>query len=205
MTNTGGAIRARRVWWALLWLVGFGLVIGALVARMAGAAETVTGTSNVTVTSVLTESGGLSVPRDAVSLTHSLTWAAGTATTTPQADLVYRGARDLGAGTAENLDLYGGLTSTFGTTLNFARVRAIYLRNASGSQPLTIGSDTAAPWAPGIVPATAAVSLPASGALFLVAPLEGWPVTNGSADLLTVTNGGTGTATYHVWIIGSSQ
>lgn len=149
-----------------------------------------------------TSSTGISPARD--NLGHAITRIFGNGSGSAQvADLVYHGSRTLGSEASETIDLFGSVTDAFGSTLSFARVKAITIENESGSMTLTIG-DADSPLAL-FDPATATVTVPPLGFLCLAAPLAGWPVTDTTADELKVLNSAGATTTYKIHILGASQ
>lgn len=123
-----------------------------------------------------------------------------------QADRLFTDTRTLAASATENLDLAGVLVDAFGATLTLVKVKAVIISAAAGN---TNTVDVTRPATNGVALFTAVssgVSLRPGGAFALVAPdLTGIAVVAGTGDLITVTNGGAGTAvTYDVVIIGTS-
>lgn len=142
-----------------------------------------------------------SVPLD---LSERYKWTSGTGAN--QADLIFHDQRTLSASATEDLDLAGSLTSAFGATLTFARIKAVLVsaaeantnnvnvtRPASNGTPLFLAAGDGIPVRPG-------------GLFLWVAPgATGVAVTAATGDLLTFTNSSSGTAvTYDVVLIGAS-
>lgn len=125
--------------------------------------------------------------------------------TTQLADLVFADTRAVTTGASESLDLYGGLSDKFGTTINFARVKAIFIENTHATQTLTIGGGDA-PLDVLFGTATGTLAIGAYGAFGIVAPLTGYAITDSTNDTLHVEAeaGGT-TITYKIWIIGGGN
>lgn len=129
-----------------------------------------------------------------------------TGTGTGQADLVYAGQRTLAASGSENLDLAGGLTDAFGSTLTFVDVKAILVfASASNTNSVVVGGAASnaftGPWG-GTTPTT---SIPPGGFAVFSHPGAGWTVTASTGDILKVANSGGSTGvTYRIVVIGAS-
>lgn len=139
--------------------------------------------------------------------TSYLSWDVTDGTGANQADMVFADQRTLGNGASEELDLYGGLTDSFGVTQNFARIKGFYIKAAStNTDTITIGNAAANGW-PGFFGALThtVVFLPGAG-IFAISPdAIGWPVTNATADKLKILNDAAGAAAiYDIVLIGAS-
>ena len=111
--------------------------------------------------------------------------------------------RTLAASANEELDLSGTLTNAFGDTIAFTGVKALYIKNNSSVDTLTVGDAAATPWEPFFGATGETLQIPPGGMLLLTAPSAGgWPVTGGSADKLKITNGAGGSTTYRIIILG---
>lgn len=132
--------------------------------------------------------GGLSTPTEdlAYSIAQSITNGTGAG----QA-LYAASKRQSLAGAPVTLDLYGGLTDGLGTTLNFATICAMVIRNraTTSGHTLTIGNAASNQFAGFLGGATQTIVLRPGGTLVLLAPNDGYTVTNGSADLLKLDPG----------------
>lgn len=108
------------------------------------------------------------------------------------------------AGTSETLDLAGALTNAFGSTVTFATLRAIIIRNLSSTagHDLIVGG-AAAPIA-GLFGDAASdkLKIRAGGTLVLLAPLDGYTITATSADGLKL-DSGANTFNYEIILIGT--
>lgn len=138
---------------------------------------------------------------------HWLSWAVTDGTGANQADMAWHDQRTLGAGASENLDLYGSLTDAFGSTMNFARIKALQIvADSDNGSTITVGGAAANPWYGIFGAANDVLKIRAgSGCLFIAADATAWPVTDSSADILKVLNDDGGdTATYKIVIIGAS-
>jgi len=122
-----------------------------------------------------------------------------------QASQQFYDSRTLTASATENLDLAGSLTNAFGTTLTFAKIKAIAVKasasnNASNSVQVARGSSNGVPL---FLAASDGVALQ-PGAWFLFVDPTGVTVTAGTGDILTITNSaGTNSVVYEIWILGT--
>lgn len=123
-----------------------------------------------------------------------------------QADLMFADQRTLSASATENLDLAGGLTDAFGTTLTFAKIKAIMVRAAPGNtNDVVIGGAASNAFVGPFGGTTPTVAVKPGGFLLLFAPATGWTVTASTGDILKVANSSSGTSvTYDVVLIGTS-
>lgn len=126
-----------------------------------------------------------------------------------QADLVFHDQRTLSASATENLDLSGVLADAFGTTLAFAKVKAIiFVAASTNTNNVLIGGDVTNTFFPMFgAEADSLILRPgATFALFCGAgDSAGYAVTAATADLLKVANSAGGTSVvYDVIIIGTS-
>jgi hypothetical protein len=123
-----------------------------------------------------------------------------------QVDRKFTDKRTLAASANEDLDLAGSLVDAFGAVITFAKVRAIRIKAAPENTNNVVVKPAAANGFLGPFGAAAhTLTLPPGGEVVLVAPVAGWPVTAGTADLLNVANSGAGTSvTYEVEILGAS-
>ena len=130
----------------------------------------------------------------------------GNGTGASQADLLFTDTRTLTASGTEDLDLAGSLTDVFGVTLTFVSVKSIIVKAASGNtNNVEVKPATTNGFLGPFNAAADTLEIPPGGHIQLHAPVNGWPVTATTADLITVTNGGAGTSvTYDIIIIGAS-
>lgn len=147
----------------------------------------------------------LTVPQDTLTLRKALALTDGT--DAGEADLVFHDQRTLTASASEDLDLAGSLTDAFGAALTFARVKALVIVADSGNpETIEVGGAALNAWATWAGDATDVVIV-RPGGLFALAATDAtaYPVTADTADLLTLTNGGSGgSVTYDVVLIGTS-
>lgn len=126
-----------------------------------------------------------------------------------QADLLFHDQRTLSASATENLDLAGSLTDAFGTTLTFARVKALIVSaSASNTNNVLVGGDATSTFFT-FFGAEADNLILRPGTTFALicgaADATGYAVTATTADLLMFTNSaGSTSVTYDVLIFGTS-
>jgi len=161
-------------------------------------------TSKLLVRARITElnSKDLGVARMEHLLEQSDDLASGTAAS--QQDMVWSDTRSAAA-SADALDLAGSLTSQLdGSTLTFVEITGIIIRNKSTTttEVLTIGagSNPLLNW----VNATGdAVVLGPGGVFVITSPIDGYGVTAGTGDVLTI-DPGSDTISYDILILGRS-
>lgn len=123
------------------------------------------------------------------------------------ADKLFMDTNTIAASGNVDIDLAGSLTDALGVALTFAKVKAIFLRAASGNtNDVVIGAAASNAFVGPFGSGSDTLAVAPGGFLALVAPgAAGWAVTAGTGDLLRIANGGAGTAvTYDVVIIGTS-
>ncbi|MGH8968165.1 MAG: hypothetical protein ACRDXB_22960 [Actinomycetes bacterium] len=125
-----------------------------------------------------------------------------------QADRVFHDRRTLAASASEDLDLAGSLVDAFGQTVEFARIKGLYVRAASANvNNVVLGNAAATAWA-ALLGATGTLTLRPGAGVGVVAgeaDATAYAVGAGTADLLKVANSGAGTSvTYDVVIVGAS-
>lgn len=142
------------------------------------------------ISSTTTGTAGLTTKTASVSqvITNALT--------TDACDLVYSVTGTM-SGSSDDYDLAGSLETPLGTAAVFAEVMCIFFRN-NGSNAMTIGGANNIP----ILNGTTDKINVAGGAYFIYIDPEGFAVTAGTGDLITV--GGTENDTYDLIVIGSS-
>lgn len=122
-----------------------------------------------------------------------------------QADLAFFDTRTLG-GSSETLDLVGGFTDAFGTTVSPAKIKAVVIANRSQSLVLGVKSAASNGWTGMSAGSTDAVSIrPASSqsyGYFLWWSPQGTTITAGTGDSITIT--GTSGQVYDILVIGTS-
>lgn len=122
-----------------------------------------------------------------------------------QADKVFADTRTLALSGTEDLDLVGTLLDGFGAAITMVKLKALFLFAAAGNTNDVQLSRPASNGVPLFVAAGDALPVRPGGAIAWIAPGTGVTVTPSTGHLLTVTNGGAGTAvTYDVILVGTS-
>lgn len=124
-----------------------------------------------------------------------------------QADKVYVDTNTLGASSNVDVDLAGSLTDALGAALTFARVKAVFLRAASGNtNNVVIGGAASNQFVGPFGAGTHTIAVKPGGFFGIIAPdATGWAVTAGTGDLLRIANSGAGSSvTYDLMVIGAS-
>jgi hypothetical protein len=123
-----------------------------------------------------------------------------------QADMQWSDRRTLAASATEDLDLAGSLTGPFGTTLTFARIKAVYVKASTGNTNAVQVTRPASNGAVLFMAAGDGISLAAGERFAWWSPTAaGKAVTAATGDLLTFTNSSSGTGvTYDIVVIGAS-
>lgn len=119
-----------------------------------------------------------------------------------QANMVFTDVRSTSGN--DDLDLYGGLTSTHNETINFTNVKTIMIESsASNTTNILIGGHDTAPCSSMFSDATDQLVLKPGGVFLLsVSPnADGYAVTATTADILRIA-AASGTVEYSVIIIG---
>lgn len=122
-----------------------------------------------------------------------------------QADIEWVSYRTLAASSNETIDLYGGLTDAFGVTLNFVKVKGIWIYAASANVNNVIFKPAAATSFLGPFGAAAhQVSIPPAGHFMVTAPVAGWAVTDSTDDIYFGNSGAGSSVIFTVHIVGTS-
>lgn len=123
-----------------------------------------------------------------------------------QANEMFTDTRQLAASGTEDLDLADGLTDAFGNTLTFTKVKALIVQAAAGNtNNVIVGGAAANGFTTIFDDATDQIVVRPGGAFALIAPdATAYAVTEGTGDLLTITNSAGGTTVdYTIVIIGT--
>lgn len=132
------------------------------------------------------------------SINHTFTSSYTNGTGANQANAFFADTRTLAA-TSESFDL-NAITDTFGATLNFTKVKLLYIKNKSSTagQTLTVDGDFIAAFDNGSAPNHI---IGAGGIFFIESPISGFTVTNSTQDTLTLTNAAS--FDYDIFILGT--
>lgn len=161
---------------------------------------------SVSLTGTLTSALDLSTGSAPLTVRRAAQFASGTGA--GQADLIFSDRRTLAASASESLDLAGVLLDAFGATLTFVKIKGLYISAADANiNTVVVGAAASTPWAT-LLSATGTVTLRPGSFLGVgvgAADATGYAVTASTADLLKITNGGSGTSvSYDIAIIGTS-
>jgi hypothetical protein len=179
----------------------------AAVAAYAVVAYAATLTTNITanIEAVYTGTGDLSTRVQQLSRASQAAIQMASGTSSNQANALFEDTRTLVASATEELDLYGGLTDAFGTTLNFVTIKAIRIKAATANtNNVVVGNASSNPFTGPLGGTTPTLTIPPGGLVMLVAPVSGWAVTNASSDKLRFTNSaGTTSVSYDLIVVGT--
>lgn len=144
----------------------------------------------------------LRTPTDPLGFEKSQVWTSGTGNN--QCNAAFSDRRTLTA-TAETLDLYGGLTDAFGNTLNFVKVRELWIQNRSETateQLLLSGTFVTGALLSGWVNDAVKIPVGPGAQMRFSNPIDGWTVTDTTQDELKV-DAGADTIIYDIVILGT--
>jgi hypothetical protein len=153
-----------------------------------------------------TTTADFGTPEASLVKNYAISLASGTGA--GQADKIFTDTRTLGASATEDLDLAGSLTDVFGAATTFAKVKAIVVGAASGNTNNVNVTRPASNGVPLFLAAGDGVAVRPGGVVAVLcgsADTNGYAVTAGTGDLITITNsGGTTGVTYDIAIVGTS-
>jgi hypothetical protein len=163
-------------------------------------------TIKLAVAANLTSVQDLGTASAPASLSSSVTLTTGTGA--GQADKIFADTRTLAASATEDLDLAAVLTDGLGSTITFARIKAVVVRASAENTNLVQVTRPASNGVPLFMAAGDGIALRPGETFGVFAGVEdavGHVVTAGTGDLLTLTNSaGSTSVTYDVIIIGCS-
>lgn len=119
-----------------------------------------------------------------------------------QLDILFSDTRTLAASASEDLDLAGVLQSSIGGTITMAQAVMIFVKASAANTNDVRVTRPASNGVPLFLAGGDGVGI-APGEWQLFASQKGWDVEAGTADLITIANGGAGTAvTYDIVVFG---
>lgn len=128
-----------------------------------------------------------------------------TGTTTGKADMIFTDTRTVTASGTDALDLVGSLTGPLGNTLTFVKLKAVFVKAASGNTNAVRINRPASNGVPLFLAASDGIDVLPGGIFAWVGPGAGVTVTASTGDLLNIDNSSSGTSvTYDVVLIGTS-
>lgn len=165
-------------------------------------AQTFTGSLKVAVTGTLTNSSDLGTDTSVINYSKSYGITNGTAA--DNANMIWSDTRTLNASTAEDLDLAGGLTNAFGTTVTFTKITGIIISAAAANTNLVLVGGDANGFVNWVASATDIIKVRPGGTFALYSnDATGYAVTGGTGDVLQIENSSSGTSvTYDIILIG---
>ncbi len=165
-------------------------------------AETFTGTVKIACTGTLANTADIG--SSTYVLNYSKSYPLTNGTGADMANMIWTDTRTIAASTTEDLDLYGSLTSTFNTTLNFTKIRGIIISAAAtNTNNVVVGGDAngLAGWIGNV---NDLINVRPGGTFAIMAnDATAYPVTNTTGDILQIANSSSGTGvTYDIIIVG---
>jgi hypothetical protein len=153
----------------------------------------------------LSETKVIDLGSAAFPIAKEYSWKITSGTGVDQADLVFSDQRTLGAGANEDLDLAAALTSVYGASLTYARIKALLIKAAAANPNNLTLSRPASNGVPLFAAAGDAIIIRPGGVFAWWAPdATAIAVTAGTGDLLNLLAGAGGNHVYDVVIIGAS-
>lgn len=126
------------------------------------------------------------------------------------AQVVFYDEVALGASGTQNYDLYGGLTDAFGNTINFTKLKGLFIHNTSSTAGDILKLDNSDTDGLDLITSTTAddnanILIGPGGVFFWWNPsLAGHAVTDATSDSFDIIEqGGSNTVTYRIAIIGT--
>lgn len=166
-------------------------------------AESYTGIIKILTTGVLSNSVDLGSSDYTLTYTKSYTLANGTSA--DQANMIWTDTRTLAASASEDIDLAGILTSAFGTTLVFTKIKGIIISAAAANtNNVVVGGHATAAFVNWVSDATDKIVIRPGGTFSLIATdATAYAITATTGDLLTIANSaGSTSVTYDIVLIG---
>lgn len=166
-------------------------------------AQTFSGNLKLALTGSFNGDNDLSTVSQAINYSKSYSITNGTSA--DQANMIFMDQRTLASSTAEDLDLAGGLTNAFGTTITFTAIKGIIVSAAAeNTNNVLIGGDLSAAFINWVGNSSDVIVVKPGGMFALVDPgAGGYAVTATTGDLLQVANSSSGSSvTYDIIIIG---
>lgn len=143
-----------------------------------------TGNLQISVIATLTKVLALQTASAPLGNSGVKTWALAVSAGVDFADKVFVEQRTLATGVSNELDLFGVLTDALGDTLNFARIKGIYVASASGNDAnLLVGGSATNAFVGWVADATDRLIVrPNGGFLLFARDTTAYPVADGSTD-----------------------
>lgn len=121
-----------------------------------------------------------------------------------QASQMFHDTRTLNASASEALDLYGGLTNAFGVTINFVKLKFVFIRARAANTNDVQVTRTATTGILLFMADGDGIALGPGEFFMYFSPTTGKTITDTSDDTLTITNSAGGTSvTYDIVLVGT--
>jgi hypothetical protein len=122
-----------------------------------------------------------------------------------QVNELWHDERTIAASGTDTLDLAGALTSAFGATITFTKIKAIVvIADAGNTNDVVVGGASSNAFQGPFNATTHKINVQKGGAFVAIAPKTGWTVTAGTGDQFLIANGGgTTSVTYRIILIGT--
>jgi hypothetical protein len=164
-------------------------------------------TTRLTVSAIAELTSALDLTTGRVPLSWVESFSLDDGSGTNQANRIFHDERTIAASSNDDLDLAGVLLDAFGTTLTFARIKAMFIKADIGNaNNVVVGAAASNTWVGPFGGATHTVAARPGGMLTFISPdATGWPVTAGTGDQLRVANGGAGSSVlYRIGLVGTA-
>jgi len=122
-----------------------------------------------------------------------------------QSNIVFANTYTISASGSQNIDLYGGLTDVYGSTINFTKIKGLVIcASSSNTNNVLVGGAASNAFFTWCDAATDQITVRPGGTFALFAPdSTAYAVTSGTADILKIANSGSGTSVvYDIILIG---
>jgi len=166
-------------------------------------AQTFSGSVKLALAGTFTGDNDLSTVAQAINYSKNYSFTNGTAA--DQANMIFMDQRTIAASGTDDLDLYGGLTNTYGTTINFTSIKGIIVyAAATNTNNVVIGGDASAAFINWVGAANDVINVKPGGMFALIDPnANGYAVTATTGDILQIANSSSGTSvTYDIILLG---
>lgn len=123
-----------------------------------------------------------------------------------QANVIFTDERTVADSASDNIDLAGGLDNPFGDVITFDAVKLIYIKaSATNTDDIILGGAMSYAFQGPLGDTDQTVAIAPGGVFLVAAPVDGWPVSPGTGDILTILNAsGDDPATYDIVLVGVS-
>jgi hypothetical protein len=156
-----------------------------------------------TVSKTLDMDTNIGNPSASISLVQNTTFTNGDAAN--KANLLWYDAETIAASSNTDIDLVGSLTTAYGDTVSFDKIKGVLIRNTSTDSTciIRVGGAGATAWYDWTEANDSYVSVKAGGSMMLLAPdANGYDIEAGSDTLRLANVSATAIASYEIAVIG---